>query len=169
MLSCTSDKKTVLYSLVNSLWHASAVGRFSAFPSQHNCIRFCHWSGGILLPSIWDGLAPSSTLSQNVFRSPLTSRKALRPYHISHIMMPKLYMSALLSYILDLINSGATKAGVPVMVPVIIFSSFATPTSAILTSSWSDICKRIQIITKKYMLSLLCRGITQVKRNFHAC
>ena len=97
------------------------------------------------MPSRWDGLVPSATLSQNVYRSPPTSRKALRPYHISHIMMPKLYMSALLSYKLDLITSGGMKAGVPAMVPVIIFSSLDTPTSAILTTSWSDICTRVQI------------------------
>ena len=59
-------------------------------------------------------------------------------------MMPKLWMSALLSYTLDLITSGATKAGVPATVPVIIFPSLDIPTPAILTTFWSDICTGVQ-------------------------
>ena len=153
--------KTVSNSSVNSLWHVTAVGRLSASPSQQHCIKSCQWSGGILVPSIWDGLTPSATLSKNIFKSSATSRKALRPYHISHIMMPKLYMSTLLSYTLDLITSGATKAGVPAMVPVIIFLSLAAPTSATLTTSWSDICKRVQIIKTHYQIWAILNNTCQ--------
>ena len=71
--------------------HSLAVGRLSGFPSQHCFISCSQKDGGLLQPCLWTGRLPSSTHSKkswNVVTG--ASAKTRCPYHISHIISPRL-------------------------------------------------------------------------------
>ena len=113
-------------------------GRFSGFPSQHRFINCFQRAGDFFSPSTSSGRWCLSTIQKKTSFGPLNSANACRPYHISHSIMPKLYMSALLSYTSEWNTSGAMYTGVPAKVPVMSFTSLETPTSVILTEFSSD-------------------------------
>lgn len=125
-------------SVLISWLQISAEGRCSGRPSQHRVINCFQPGGGLLLPSTSFGRWPSCTKLEKSIIVPLNSANACCPYHISHIIMPKLYISALLSYTLERNTSGAMYKGVPAKVPVISFACLETPTSVIFTESSSD-------------------------------
>ena len=81
-------------------------------------INFFQRAGGSLLPFTCFGRWSPSTISKRAhIGRPLNSANACRPYHISHSIMPKLYMSALLSCNLKWKTSGAMYREVPAMSP----------------------------------------------------